>query len=110
QAVRFRWEKEVLRTLDRQERRLPGLDHQREPAVPFRAPMPQRSGPARESRPARPKRRTSWFSLEFLRGRPTGWLRFLTGRGRQRPLGVVDRMNELGRDPERVARRTAFRL
>jgi hypothetical protein len=110
QAVRFRWESEVLRALDRQERRLPGVEHQHEPPVPFRSPMPQRGVPARKSRAARPQRRTSWFSLEFLRGRPTGWLGFLTGRGRQRPLGVVDRMNELGRDPERVARRAAFRL
>ena len=112
QRVRDRWEREVLRGLERQERR---LEHARTVRMPVEAltypPRPERAPQQLELTPARLRaRRLGPIGIWFLRTRKA---RRLGRWGRQwldqlRRPGF--RLNTLSRDPERAARRMTFRL
>jgi hypothetical protein len=113
ERVKQRWEMEVLRGLERQERRLPRREPQRQltPLTPLRL----RGFRARqaelpfERRPPRP-RRLGPLTLAFLRSRPSRRAGKLAGRSADAALGLLDRAMEISRDPERVARRVSLRL
>jgi len=112
QAVRERWEREVLRALERQERRIelarrehtpvwaltPGQDQDRGRQLSLLTPRP------------RPRRRLGPLGVFFLR---TKRARRLTGLGERWFTSLTrpgTRLNALARNPERAARRTTFRL
>jgi hypothetical protein len=113
ERVKQRWEMEVLRGLERQERRLPRREPQRQltPLTPLRL----RGFRARqavlpfERRPPRP-RRLGPLTLAFLRSRPSRRAGKLAGRSADAALGLLDRAMEISRDPERVARRVSLQL
>ena len=103
---------EVLRALERQERRIMPRQPPRElaPLTPLR----QRGFGSRqlvlryESHP-RP-RRLGPLTLAFLQARPSRRVGRLVGRTTDTALGLLDRSMEITRDPERVARRASLRL
>jgi hypothetical protein len=112
QGVKERWEVEVLRGLERQEKR---LDHSREQpvqptrstTVPARVQVDERIRAARSKR-FRP-RRVGALTRAFLLGGEL--LRILRGRprfGRWRQLN--GRLDAASRHPERAARQATFRL
>jgi hypothetical protein len=113
ERVKQRWEMEVLRGLERQERRLPRREPQRQltPLTPLR----QRGFKARqallrfEQHPVR-LRRLGPLTLAFLRSRPSRQAGKLAGRSADAALGLLDRAMEINRNPERVARRISLRL
>jgi hypothetical protein len=113
QAVRERWEREVLRGLERQERRIERARRERPPVeIPprHRALDHVRQLPLEAERLRRPRGRLGPVGVFFLR---TKRARRLAGLGKRR-LGRLlrprVRLNAVTRDPERAARRTAFRL
>ena len=110
QRVKERWEGEVLRSLERQERRIERPRGTRTPpfAVPPRIPVPV---PTRTLLPLkRQYAPASPLALAFFRGRKI--LRALDGRPRwdTKWLRAGDRLNAVARKPERFARRATFRL
>ena len=113
ERVKQRWEMEVLRALERHERRLPRREPQRQ-VTPL-TPLRQRGVKARqtvlrfEQHPVRP-RRLGPLTLAFLRSRPSRQAGKLAGRRADAALGFLDRAMEISRDPERVARRVLLRL
>ena len=113
ERVKQRWEMEVLRGLERQERRLPRREPQRQ-LTPL-TPLPQRGFKARqallrfEQHPVR-LRRLGPLTLAFLRSRPSRQAGKLAGRSADAALGLLDRAMEINRNPERVARRISLRL
>ena len=112
QAVRERWEREVLRGLERQERRIEHARQERTPAwalTPYRAPEHARQLPLV---PAKPRQRRSLGTIGafFLRTRRARRLAGLGRHWRARLLRPGMRLNALARDPERAARRTTLRL
>src|SRR5438093_11545854 len=113
ERVKQRWEMEVLRGLERQERRLPQREPQRE-LIPL-TPLRQRGFKARQAvlrfewRPLR-RRRIGPLTLAFLRSRPSRQAGKLAGRSADAVLGLLDRAMEISRYPERVARRVSLRL
>ncbi len=113
ERVKQRWELEVLRGLARQERRLVRRQPHRE-LVPL-TPLRQRGFKARQAvlrfdwRPHR-RRRLGPLTLALLRSRPSRQAGVLAGRSADAALGLLDRAMEIGRDPERVARRISLRL
>jgi len=113
ERVKQRWEVEVLRGLERQERRRPRREPLRE-LVPL-TPLRQRGFKARQAvlrfeRHAPRPRRLGPLTLAFLRSRPSRRAGKLAGRSADATLGLLDRAMEISRDPERVARRVALRL
>jgi hypothetical protein len=112
QAVRERWEREVLRGLERQERRIEHARQERTPAwalTPYRAPEHAHQLPLV---PAKPRQRRSLGTVGafFLRTRRARRLAGLGRCWRDRLLRPGMRLNALTRDPERAARRTTLRL
>jgi hypothetical protein len=110
-AVRERWEREVLRGLDRQERR---LDRARNDRTPVEALTPYRwqdRVPPLDRVPARARRRPLGpVGLFFLRTNKARRLARLGGRWLGGLLRPGRRLTAMTRDPERVARRMTFRL
>ena len=112
QAVRGRWEREVLRGLERQERR---IEHARNERTPVQVLTPRRSqDPLRQLSfvppTTRPRRPLGPVGVFFLR---TKKARRLAGMGRRwldRLMRPGLRVNAFTRDPERAARRMTFRL
>jgi hypothetical protein len=109
QRVKERWEGEVLRALDRQERRLnrspqardlPPLDHPRERA---------REKPVVVARPRR-ARRTGPVTLAFVRFRKGLRMGRLGADWASGRVGLAGRLQAFSRSPERVARRATFHL
>ncbi len=112
QAVRERWEREVLRGLERQERR---LEHARKERTPVEALTPYRTrdrAPRQlELMPARGRRRPLGpMGVFFLRTKNARRLARLGGRWLDQLIRPGLRVNAMSRDPERVARRMTFRL
>ena len=113
ERVKQRWEMELLRGLERQERRPLRRQPQRE-LMPL-TPLRQRGFKARqgvlrfEQHPPR-LRRLGPLTLAFLRSRPSRRAGKLAGRSADAALGFLDRAMEISRDPERVARRFSMRL
>src|SRR5262249_51187587 len=112
QVVREGWEKEVLRALERQERR---IDHARREPTPARALTPYR--PQERDRqlplmPPRPRarRRLGPVGVFFLRTKHGRRLAGLGGRWLDRLMRPGACLNAMTRDPERAARRMTFRL
>jgi len=111
QAVRERWEREVLKALERQERRLEHARNERTPVealTPYRGPnrMPQLDRP-----PARTRRRPLGpIGLFFLSTNKARRLARLGGRWLEGLLRPGLRLTAMTRDPERAARRMTFRL
>ncbi len=113
ERVKERWEREVLRVLERQERR---IEHARNERTPLEALTPLRSRDlaARRALPARTeasrRRPLGPLGIFFLRTNQARRAARLGGRwlgGLVRP-GL--RLAALSRDPERAARRMTFRL
>jgi hypothetical protein len=113
ERVKQRWELEVLRGLQSQERRLTRREPQRQ-LMPL-TPLRQRGFKARqavlrfEQHAVRP-RRLGPLTLAFLRSRPSRRVGKLAGPSADAALGLLDRAMEISRDPERVARRISLRL
>ena len=112
QRVRERWEREVLRGLERQERR---LEHARTVRIPVEVltypARPERGRQHLELTPPRPRaRHLGPIGIWFLRTRKARQL----GRWGRHWLGQLRRpgfrLNALSQDPERAARRMTFRL
>jgi len=112
ERVKERWEIEVLRALQSQERRFVRREPQREltPLTPLRVRAPKARQPVlRFDRGLR----TRWLGLNtlvFLRSRPSRRIGKLAGRTVDAALRLLDRAMEMNRDPERAARRFAVRL
>jgi hypothetical protein len=112
QAVRARWEREILRGLERQERRLMRARKERAPVhtlTPYRPQDRVRQPPLT---PAKTRRRRPLgpVGVFFLRTRKARRLAGLGGRWRDGLMRPGLRLNAITRDPERAARRMAFRL
>jgi hypothetical protein len=111
QAVRERWEREVLRGLERQERR---LDRARNERTPVEALTPSRWGdrvPPLDRVPARARRRPLGpIGLFFLRTNRARRLARLEAPWLDVVLRRTQRLNAFTQDPERAARRLTFRL
>jgi hypothetical protein len=111
QAVRERWEREVLRSLERQERR---LEHARNERTPVQAITPYRwhnREPEAHRVPARARRRPLGpIGLFFLRTNRARRLARLDAPWLDVVLRRAQRLSEFTRDPERAARRMTFRL
>ena len=112
QAVRERWEREVLRALERQERRIEHARNERTPLqalTPYRPEDRQRQLPLMTERP-RPRRPLGPVGLFFMRTRKARRLAGLGGRWLDRFIRPGQSLNAFTRGPERVARRMTFRL
>ena len=110
QVVRERWEREVLRALERQERR---LEHARNERTPVEALTPFRPWdrvPQRDRVPASVRRPLGPIGLFFLRTNKARRLARLGGRWLDGLLRPGLRLTARTRDPERAARRMTFRL
>ena len=112
QAVRERWEREVLRGLERQERR---IEHARNERMPVQALTPYRPQDRTRQLPPLParapqRRPLGPVGIFFLRTRKARRLAGLGGRWLNRFIRPGQRLNAFTRDPERAARRMAFRL
>ncbi len=112
QAVRERWEREVLRGLERQERR---IEHARNERTPVQALTPYRPQDRARQRPlvpakTRPRRRLGPVGVFFLRTKKARRLAGLGGRWLDRLIRPGLRLNAFTRNPERAARRMTFRL
>jgi len=112
QGVRERWEREVLRGLQRQERRIAHARNERAPVqalTPYRGQDRVRQLPLMPAK-ARPRRRLGSIGVFFLRTRKARRLAGIGGRWLDRLMRPGRRLNAFARDPERVARRSTFRL
>ena len=113
QAVRERWEREVLRGLERQERRIELARHDRTPVealTPYRAQDRVREQPRGPVRARQPSRRLSPVSVFFLRTKRARRLAGLGSRWLDRLIRPGMRLTAITRDPERAARRATLRL
>jgi hypothetical protein len=112
ERVKERWEVEVLRALQSQERRFVRREPERV-LVPL-TPLRQRESRARQPRLAfeRPgrTRRLGIHTLVFLRARPSRKLGKLAGRTVDAALRLLDRTQAFSRDPERAARRFSLAM
>jgi len=111
-AVRERWEREVLRGLERQGRR---IEHARNERTPVQALTPHRAQDRLRQLPllpakARPRRPLGPVGVFFLRTKKARRLAGLGGRWLDRLMRPGLRLNAFARDPERAARRLTFRL
>ncbi len=110
--VRERWEKEVLRGLERQERR---IEHARNERTPVQVLTPHRPQDRVRQLPlmpakARPRRHLGPVGVFFLQTKRGRRLARLGGRWLDRFIRPGLRLNTFTRDPERAARRMTFRL
>jgi hypothetical protein len=110
--VRERWEREVLRGLERQERR---IQHPRNERTPVQALTPYRQRDRGRQLPlvpakARPRRPLGPVGVFFLRTKEARRLAGLGGRWLDRFIRPGLRLTAFTRDPERAARRMTFRL
>jgi hypothetical protein len=112
ERIKQRWEMEVLRTLERQERRFVRRQPVRErtPLTPLRQrDLHERQLVLRFERQLRPLR-LGPLTVAFLRARPSRQVGKLMGRTADAALGLLDRSTEITRDPERATRRISLRL
>ena len=112
QAVRGRWEREVLRGLERQERRIEHGRNERTPVqvlTPHRSQEPVRQLPLAEPK-ARPRPPLGPVGVFFLRTKKARRLAGMGGRWLDRLSRGGLRLNAFTRNPERAARRATFRL
>jgi hypothetical protein len=112
-AIKDRWEHEVVRGLERQERRIEHARSERTPLpalTPLRARdiAPRRVAPARAE--ARTRRALGPLGIFFLRTNEARRVARLGGRWLNRLAHPGLRLAALTRDPERAARRMVFRL
>jgi hypothetical protein len=107
ERVKQRWEVEVLRALQSQERRLVRREPERElaPLIPLRQHEPRARQPLLRFEPPGRTRRLGVNTLFFLRARPSRRLGKLAGLTVDAALRLLDRAMEMNRNPERVARR-----
>jgi hypothetical protein len=110
-SIKERWETEVLRGLERQERR---LEHARNERTPLQALTPYRwqdRVPPLDRVPARAQRRPLGpIGLFFLRTNKVRRLARLEAPWLDVVARRTQRLNAFTRDPERAARRMTFRL
>ena len=112
ERIKQRWEVEVLRALQSQERRFVRREPQRElaPLTPLRLREPRaRQTLLRFDGGHRP-RCLGLNTLAFLRARPSRRIGKLAGRTVDAALRLLDRAMEMNRNPERTARRLSLRL
>jgi hypothetical protein len=112
QRVKERWEVEVLRALQSQERRFVRRPPERElaPLTPLRLRETRSRQPLLPFDRGRRLRRLGMNTLVFLRARPSRRFGKLAGRTVDAALRFLDRTMEMNRDPERAARRFTLRL
>jgi len=112
QRVRERWEIEVLRALQSQERRFVRRPPERElaPLTPLRLRETRARQPLLAFDHGRRLRRLGLNTIVFLRARPLRKVGKLAGRTVDAALRLLDRTMEMNRDPERAARRFSLRL
>jgi hypothetical protein len=113
QAVRERWEREVLRSLERQERRIEHARHERTPAealTPYRALDRVRQQPGEPAKARQSRRPLGPVGVFFLRTKRARRLAGLGSRWLDRFMRPGMRLNAVTRDPERAARRATLRL
>src|SRR6266446_687345 len=112
ERIKQRWEIEVLRALQSQERRFARREPERElaPLTLLRHHEPRARQPllpfGRGYRPCH----LGVNTLAFLRARPSRRLGKLAGRTVDVALRFLDRAMEMNRDPEHAARRLSLRL
>jgi hypothetical protein len=110
QSVRHRWESEVLRALERQEKRVERAREALGPArsIPARILIAER---VRASLPARrwPRRYGPFFRAFLVGGELLRMIRRLPRFGPARAAALA-RIDSFSRNPERTARRATFRL
>src|SRR5207247_7196428 len=107
-----RWEIEVVRSLQSQERRFVRREPKRElaPLTPLRRREPRARQALLPFAPGRPTRRLGVKTPVFLRARPSRQLGKLAGRTVDAALRFLDRAMEMNRNPERAARRFSLGL
>jgi hypothetical protein len=112
QAVRGRWENEVLRALMRQERRIEHARREHTPLWMLTRYQPRDREGQFSLMPStqRTRRRLGPIGVFFLRTKRARRLAGLGGRWLGRLMRPGARLNALMRDPERAARRISFRL
>ena len=112
QRVKERWEIEVLRALQGQERRFVHREPEREvtPLTPLRVPQKRARQPLLRFNRGLRGRRLGLNTIVFLRARPSRRIVKVAGRTVDAALRFLDRAMEVNRDPERAARRFALRL
>jgi hypothetical protein len=106
ERIKQRWEQEVVRALQSQERRFVHREPSRElaPLTPFRErERTPRRPTARRPREARP-RRVGVLTFAFMRARPSRRLARLAGRAVDAAFMLLGRTQELTQRPERAAR------
>jgi len=112
ERVKERWEVEVLRALQSQERRFVRREPERElaPLTPLRQREPRTRQPLLRFDPGRRTRRLGVNTLVFLRASPSRRLGKLAGRTVDAALRFLGRAMEVNRNPERAARRFSMGL
>jgi hypothetical protein len=112
ERVKERWEVEVLRALQSQERRFVRREPVRElaPLTPLRQREPRTRQPLLRFDPSRRTRRLGVNTLVFLRASPSRQLGKLAGRTVDAALRFLGRAIEMNRNPERAARRFSMGL
>jgi hypothetical protein len=113
--IKERWEVEVIRVLERQEKRLDRGRPDRElaPITPPRMPAFRSREvvmPFDEERRWPRQRRIGLGTLNFIRARPARRMGKLAGRSIDAAFGLLDRAMTFSRDPERIARQGVARL
>jgi hypothetical protein len=113
--IKDRWEVEVVRVLERQEKRLDRGRPERRPTplTPLRTHAIGRRAPRlpfdqERRRPG--QRRIGLATLSFIRARPARRFGKLAGRSFDAAFALFDRAMAMTRDPERVARQSLARL
>src|SRR5262249_6373979 len=112
ERIKERWEIEVLRALQRPERRFVRREPERVlmPLTPLRLRGPMDRQLSLRLDPSRRTRRLGLRSLLLLRARPTRRLGRLAGPTVDGALWFLDHAMDTNRNPERVARRLSFQL
>jgi len=112
ERVKQRWEIEVLRALQSQERRFVRREPQREltPLTPMRVREPRGRQPMRRVEHGHGSRRLGVNTLALLRARPSRRITKLAGRTVDVALRFLDRAMQVNRNPERAARQFSLRL
>jgi hypothetical protein len=112
ERVKQRWEVEVLRALQSQERRFVRREPERAPAplTPLREREPRGRQPRMAFDSGRQARRLGVNTLVFLRAKPSRRIGKLAGRSVDAVLRFLDRAMQVSRDPERAARRSSLRV
>jgi len=112
ERVKQRWEVEVLRAVQSQERRFVRRESERAPTplTPLRQREPRARQPRLSFGSGRRTRRLGVNTLVFLRAKPSRRIGKLAGRTVDVALRFLDRAMNWSRNPERAARRSSLQV